>query len=327
MATTTDGRTDQDAGPEPDQVVMTTDVSARVRRRNWRRAMVPYLFLAPFLLFFVVFLILPLGFAFNISLYVDRLVGGVQFAGLDNYTRALQDPTLREGLLRVAGFFFLQVPVMLVLSTTFALLLDGGTVYLKKVFRLGFFVPYAIPSVIAALMWGYLYGDTFGPLAQAGRALGVDTPNLLSNTLMLPSLANIVTWQWTGYNMLILYAALQAVPADLHGAALVDGATERQFAWHVKLPLIRPAMVLVTVFSIIGSLQLFNEPQIMRTLAPGVIDSGYTPNLYAYNVAFISQEFNYSAAVSFVMGAVVFVLSYGYMLVSTRRERAEGGAG
>ena len=292
--------------------------------RSWRRrVLVPYAFLTPFLVAFFVFLILPLVFAFNISLYVDRLVGGSAFAGLDNYVRAVQDPTLREGFIRVVAFFFIQVPVMLGLATVFALLLDSGALYFKRLFRLGFFVPYAIPSVIAALMWGYLYGPTFGPLEQAGNALGFDAPDLLSPTWMLPALANVVTWQWTGYNMLILYAALQAVPGELHGAAMVDGATERQFAWHVKLPLIRPAMVLVIVFSIIGSLQLFNEPQILQAIAPATIDVGYTPNLYAYNLAFVNQEYNYSAAVSFVLGAAVFVLSYAYMLTSSRRERKE----
>jgi multiple sugar transport system permease protein len=124
--------------------------------------------------------------------------------------------------------------------------------------------------------------------------------------------------------MLIIYAALQAVPGDLRSAALVDGANERQFAWHVKLPLIRPALVLTIVFSIIGSLQLFNEPAILQQIAPRTIHSAYTPNLYAYNLAFVNQEYNYSAAVSFVLGIVVFILSYGFMIRANRRERREG---
>lgn len=289
-----------------------------------RRTLVPYAFIAPFFVVFVVFLVLPLLFALNISLYSSRLVGGTVFSGADNYIRAFQDPEFWGGLRRVALFFIIQVPVMLTLATILALLLDSGVLYLKKLFRLGFFLPYAIPSIVAALMWGYLYGPTFGPLAQLGRLLEIDTPNLLSQFWMLPALANIVTWQWTGYNMLILFAALQAVPADLHGAALVDGASERQYAWHVKLPLIRPALVLTIVFSIIGSLQLFNEPAILQQIAPQTIHNAYTPNLYAYNLAFVDQEFNYSAAVSFVLGVVVFILSYGFMIRSNRRERREG---
>jgi multiple sugar transport system permease protein len=296
----------------------------RARRDRRRRAMVPYLFIAPFFVVFLVFMVVPMLFALNLSLYSSRLIGGTVFSGLDNYVRALSDPSFFGGLRRVAVFFVLQVPIMLALATVLALLLDSAVLRFKKVFRLGFFLPYAIPSIIAALMWGYLYGPTFGPLAQLGSMLDQGTPNLLSTFWMLPALANIVTWQWTGYNMIILYAALQAVPADLRGASLVDGATERQFAWHVKLPLIRPALVLVMVFSIIGSLQLFNEPAILQQIAPRTIHGAYTPNLYAYNLAFVGQEFNYSAAVSFLLGAVVFVLSYGFMIRANRRERKEG---
>jgi multiple sugar transport system permease protein len=289
-----------------------------------RRTLAPYVFIAPFFVVFVVFFVLPLLFALNISLYSSRLVGGTVFSGADNYIRAFQDPAFWGGLRRVTLFFIIQVPVMLTLATILALLLDSGVLYLKKLFRIGFFLPYAIPSIVATLMWGYLYGPTFGPLAQLGRLLEIDTPDLLSQFWMLPALANIVTWQWTGYNMLILFAALQAVPADLRGAALVDGANELQYAWHVKLPLIRPALVLTIVFSIIGSLQLFNEPAILQQIAPQTIHNAYTPNLYAYNLAFVDQEFNYSAAVSFVLGVVVFVLSYGFMIRSNRPERREG---
>lgn len=135
---------------------------------------------------------------------------------------------------------------------------------------------------------------------------------------MLPSIGNIVTWQYTGYNMIIMYAALQAVPSEVYEAARVDGATGWGIALRIKIPLIVPAIVLTCVFSIIGSLQLFNEPQIMSTLAPNVIQDHYTPNLYAYTLAFTNQQYNYSAAISFLLGTVVFVCSYIFMLATNR---------
>jgi multiple sugar transport system permease protein len=138
---------------------------------------------------------------------------------------------------------------------------------------------------------------------------------------MLPSIENIVTWQWTGYNMVIMYTALQAVPTDLYDAALVDGASGWDIARYIKIPLIRPAIVVTIVFSIIGTLQLFNEPQIMGTIAANVIQDHYTPNLYAYNLAFTNQEYNYSAAVSFALGAIAFAFSYIFMLSTNRREQ------
>ena len=293
--------------------------SVLLRRYRWRqRVGLPYLFLAPFLVLFILFFILPLGYALGISLFADRLVGGTVFVGSQNYLQAFQDSSFWEGVRRMLLFMVVQVPVMLCLALIFALLLDSGVTKLRTLFRLGFFLPYAIPSVVAALLWGYLYSPSFGPFAQIASSLHLPAPGFLTDSGMLASIGNIVTWQWTGYNMIILYAALQAIPPELYEAALVDGATGWKVARYIKIPLIAPALVLTCVFSIIGSLQLFNEPQIMFTLASNVIGDHYTPNLYAYNLAFNDQQYNYSAAISFTLGAIVFVCSYIFMLATNR---------
>ena len=113
---------------------------------------------------------------------------------------------------------------------------------------------------------------------------------------------------------------MKAVPTELYDAALVDGASGWDIARYIKIPLIAPAIVITIVFSIIGTLQLFNEPQIFSVNAPNIIQDHYTPNLYAYNLAFTNQQYNYSAAVSFTLGAIVFVFSYLFM-ISTNRGR------
>ncbi|MFL5626665.1 MAG: carbohydrate ABC transporter permease [Ktedonobacteraceae bacterium] len=287
---------------------------------RWRqRVMLPYLFLTPFLILFLLFFILPLGYALGISLFADRLVGGTVFVGGQNYLQAFQDGSFWEGVRRTLLFMVVQVPVMLCLALLFALILDSGVAKLRTLFRLGFFLPYAIPSVVSALLWGYLYSPSFGPFAQVASSLHLPAPGFLTDSGMLASIGNIVTWQWTGYNMIIMYAALQAISPELYEAALVDGATGWKVARYIKIPLIAPALVLTCVFSIIGSLQLFNEPQIMGTIAPTVIQDHYTPNLYAYTLAFTNQQYNYSAAISFTLGAIVFVCSYIFMLATNRR--------
>jgi multiple sugar transport system permease protein len=278
-----------------------------------------YAFILPFLLIFFGVLILPLGYAAYLSLYKQQLVGGTVFVGLDNYVHALQDPKLHAGVLRVAKFFVLQVPLMLSMALFFALALDSGRLRLPKVFRLGIFIPYAVPSVIAALMWGYFYGKDFGPIAQAFGHLGADAPDLLGGNLVLGSLSNIVTWEFTGYNMIILYAALRAIPVDLYEAAAVDGAGAWRIAWSIKIPAIRSAILLTVIFSVIGSFQLFNEPNLVQRLAPSSIDNAYTPNLYAYSLAFISQELNYAAAVSFALGLVIVAVSYLVLALTNRK--------
>jgi multiple sugar transport system permease protein len=291
------------------------------RRRSVNHAGSGYLFVAPFLLVFVLLLILPLGYAAYLSLFREQLIGGTVFAGLDNYTRALGDDRLVEGILRVAKFFAVQVPIMLALSLLAALAIDSGLLRFAKVFRLGIFVPYAVPAVVATLMWGYLYGRDFGPFAQLADKFGATGPDFFSSGLMLGSIGNIVTWEFTGYNMIILYAALRAIPTELYEAAAVDGASALRTAWHIKIPALRPALLLCLIFSVIGSFQLFAEPKLLQPLAPSVIDSAYTPNLYAYTLAFTGQEVNYAAAVSFLLGLVIVVASYTVLLVTSRRGR------
>jgi multiple sugar transport system permease protein len=298
-------------------------VSAPRRRHSLRRPekIAAYLFVAPFVVVFLAMIVMPLVYSGYLSLFREQLIGGNAFVGLENYVEALQDAAFVKGVLRVLRFFLLQVPLMLVLALLFALVLDSGRLRLKRFVRLSIFVPYAVPSVIAAIMWGYLYGPDFGPFAQLADAVGAPAPQFLSNRWMLGSIANIVTWTFVGYNMIILYAALRSIPTELYEAARIDGAGEARIAWSIKVPAIRPALLLTVIFSVIGSFQLFNEPNLMRNLAPNVIGTSYTPNLYAYNLAFVNQEINYAAAIAFLLGFVVMIVSYVVQLSSQRRER------
>jgi len=280
-----------------------------------------YVFASPFLACFGLLFVLPLGYACYLSLFKNQLVGGTVFAGLANYSRALTDGLFLAGVGRVALFFVMQVPLMLVLALLAALAIDSGLLRLTRLIRLGIFIPYAVPAVVATLMWGYLYGPDFGPVAQLAAKIHVTAPDFLGNTLMLPAIANVVTWEFTGYNMLVLYAALRTVPRELYEAAAVDGAGAWRIAWSIKVPALRPALLLCLMFSVIGSFQLFTEPNLLYNLAPTVIGASYTPNLYAYNLAFISQEPDYAAAVSFLLGLVMVIISYVVLYVASRRPR------
>lgn len=305
-----------------DQVLARGSQSRAARRI--KRNLTPYLFLAPFLIGFIVFLVYPLFYALNLSLYRTRLVGGTTFVGLENYARAMTDEKFWQGVQNVLTFGAMQIPVMLGFALVFALLLDGNLITRKTIFRLGFFLPFAVPSVVAALIWGYLYGQSFGPAAQIARALGWQPPIFLTPAGILPAIANIATWQYTGYNMLILYAALQAIPQELYDAAKVDGASSFQIAWRIKIPLIAPALILTIIFSIIGTLQLFNEPTVLRAVAPTVISANFTPNSYVYSLAFGNRQFDYSAAIAFTLALVTAVLAGIVLLITTRREPQAG---
>ena len=283
------------------------------------RKIAPYFFMLPFLLFFLAFLIIPLGYAFDLSLYKKAMVGGTRFVGGDNYVKAFADPKFWEGVVTLFKFGLMQIPVMLGLALLFALILDSGLVYAKSFFRVSFFIPYAVPAVIATLMWGYLYGPAYGPLSQVADFFALPRPDFFSAKSILPSIANVAVWEYMGYNMIIYVAALQSIPTDLEEASLMDGAGAFAYATKIKLPMIVPTIIVTVIFSIIGTLQLFAEPYLMINLARNVINTHYTPNIYAYTLAFTAQQINYSAAISFVLGGVVAVVSYVFMLAVNRR--------
>ena len=299
--------------------------SARPRQRftasRRRQIGAAYALILPFMVLFLTMIVVPLIYSGYLSFFKTKLIGGTSFVGAENYLRALTDPSFLTGVGRMVLFLLVQVPLMLVLSLFAALALDSGMMRLAKFVRLAIFVPYAVPSVIATLMWGYIYGPDFGPIAQIGEAIGLGAPPFFSSTGIFFSIINIVNWEFVGYNMIIMYAALRSIPAELYEAARVDGASETRIATAIKIPSIRPAILLTVIFSVIGTFQLFNEPALMRNLAPTVIGTDWTPNWYAYNIAFVNQDANYAAALAFLLGIAIMIISYVVQLSSQRKER------
>jgi multiple sugar transport system permease protein len=290
--------------------------AARRPRRKWRG----WLFVAPFMLVFALTFIAPVVYAFVLSLYRDQaFFGGTVFVGADNYLQVFGDPKFWDAFRRVLVFLAVQVPIMLVLALVAALAIDSARLHGAGFFRIVIFLPYAVPAVVAALMWGFIYGDHFGLAADLNHLLGTSVKPLSENWL-LTSIGNIVTWEFVGYNMLIFYSALKVIPKELFEAAAIDGAGTFRTIRSVKLPAIRGAIVVATIFSIIGSFQLFNEPNIMRNLVPNMIVTNYTPNMYAYNLSFNGQQYNYSAAVAIVMGVITAVIAYVVQLRGSRKE-------
>ena len=303
-----------------DQESAATRRTSPTKRKQYRAA---YLFLLPFFVVFITMLVIPLVYAGYLSLFESKLIGGEVFAGLDNYVRALTDPQFLGGLGRVGLFFIVQVPIMLGLALFFALALDTMRARGSKGIRLLIFMPYAVPARRRDADVGLPLRPRLRPDRPDARALGLGTPDFLSPGNILFSMMNIVTWEFIGYNMIIMYAALRAIPGELYEAAEIDGAGQFRLAWSIKIPAIRPAIMLTVIFSIIGSFQLFAEPSLLNTIAPTVITNSFTPNYYAYNLAFINQELNYAAAVAFLLGLVIAVISYFVQLGSERSARRE----
>jgi multiple sugar transport system permease protein len=228
------------------------------------------------------------------------------------YRRVFTDSPFWQSVERVLLFGIVQVPVMLGLALILALLLDSGLVSGKRFFRLAFFLPYAVPGVVAAIMWGYLYSPNLSPFTAFTAHV-----HLLGADLVLWSIANVVTWVYVGYNMLIIYAALLAIPPEIYEAARIDGAGHARIAWSIKIPMVMPAIVLTTVFSIIGTLQLLAEPQVFRSFSTAV-SSTYTPNLTVYATSSV-PNFHLAAAFSVVLALATFVLSFSFLKFTQRK--------
>ncbi|MFI5933088.1 carbohydrate ABC transporter permease [Actinoplanes sp. NPDC051494] len=276
------------------------------------------IFVLPFGILFTAFYLVPIGYAVVQSLYkVERTgtFGPVKevFGGLEQYQRVFSDSPFWESVGRVLLFGVVQVPVMLGVALLLALLLDSGLVKGRRFFRLAFFVPYAVPGVIAAIMWGFLYSPNLSPFKPLTNAV-----DLLSADFVLWAMANVVTWVYVGYNMLIIYSALLAIPSEVYEAALLDGAGPIRTAWSIKIPLVMPAIVLTTVFSIIGTLQLLAEPQVFRSFSSAV-SSTYTPNLTVYSTSSV-PNFNLAAAFSVVLALATFALSFTFLKATQRKE-------
>lgn len=270
MTTTTVTPTTTTPAPSP------TAGPAGPPRRTSRRRLSGVALAAPFALLLLGTVLVPLGYALFLSLFTDRLSGlgfdGYRqvFTGLGNYTSVLADPAFRESVAHAALYALVHIPVMLAGALVLALLLDSAAVRLRQMWSLAVFLPHAVPGVIAGLIWGYLYSPGIGPLNDI---LPFDP---LGDNGVLPSIVNMATWQWMGYNMIIFYTALQTVPREVLEAARADGAGALRTALSIKVPMIRPTVFVALVFTTIGSLQLFTEPLVLRTFT-GTVTSTWTP--------------------------------------------------
>jgi multiple sugar transport system permease protein len=281
-------------------------------------------FLLPFVVLFAAFFVLPIGYAIYQSLLsVERAgplgLGGSRtvFAGLANYRAALTDGAFTDSVLRVLLFAAVQVPVMIALATLLALLLDAAAARGVPFFRSAYFLPYGVPGVIASILWGFLYVPGVSPIVDLLDSIGLQA-DLLGSGNVLWAIANIVTWEFAGYNMLVVVAQLKSINTDLYAAAQIDGANAWQVVRYVKLPLIRPAIVLTTVFTIIGTLQLFAEPLVLRPVSTA-INTAYTPNLAAYTEAFVNNNYSLAAAQSVILAVAACVLSFGFLRLVARK--------
>jgi multiple sugar transport system permease protein len=280
--------------------------------------------MAPFFALFIVVFLVPLGTALWLSVFSQDEPGlgfgpeHTVFIGLRSYAAVLSDPTFLNGLWVVVLYCVIYIPLMVAGALALALLLDSGMARLTRWAQLSLFLPHAIPGIIAALIWLYLYTPGLSPVIDLFAKADI-TIDFLGLNAVLPSIVNIALWSNLGYNMVIFYAALQAIPREVVEASVVDGAGPVRTAVWVKTPMIRASIVTVVMFTLVWALQLFTEPILLNQATPA-ISSRYTPNMYIFDAAFTRNNYSLSAAAAVVLLVFTIALSYFVTRWTNRQE-------
>ncbi|MEU6640457.1 carbohydrate ABC transporter permease [Streptomyces rochei] len=321
---TTTIRTRVPAGASPAAAAPSAS-GPRARRAARRRQLTAAgVLMTPFFVLLVTVFLIPVGTAVYLSFFSDDQPGlgfGPErrvFVGLRSYAAVLTDPTFLGGLGTVALYCLIYIPLMVVGALALALLLDSGVVRLRAFAQLGLFLPHAVPGIIAALIWLYLYTPGISPVIELFAQADV-TIDFLGVHTVVPSIVNIALWSNLGYNMVVFYAALQAVPREVIEASVVDGAGPVRTALQVKTPLVRASIVMVSIFTLIWALQLFTEPMLLSQSSP-MISSRFSPSMYIYDAAFTRNNYGLAAAASVVLLVCTIALSYGVTRFTSRAD-------
>lgn len=293
------------------------------RRPRRRRTLLPVLLVTPAVVLLLLFTVAPGVYAVILSFLQLKVGGGLLgggdptevFAGLSNYITTLTDPEFWASLGRMLIIAVIGVPLTVVLASLFALCLDAKRARLVGVTRLAIFLPYAVPGVVASLLWGFMYLPATSPI-------GGQVIDYFGSTGIFFSVANVAVWGVVGFNMVILYTAVRSLPRELFEAAELDGASELQIALRIKLPLISPAITMVALFSVIGALQLFNEPTTLKPLA-NAISSTWVPLMRVYTDAFVNNSIYEGAATSFILIVMTVAATVIVNLIGRRFARRE----
>ena len=275
----------------------------------------PYVFISPFLLLFAVFGVFPLLFSLHLAFQSWEPTSGLDamdFVGLDNFAFALQDEwfwkslknTLWLAVVSGAPQHLVAIPLAVFIHNSFKRLRDGVVG--------AYFLPYITSTVAIAIMFSSLFSKDFGLVnAALASAFGMEHVDWLGRAENIkPAIAFVVFWRYLGFNVVLYLAALQTIPRDLYEAASMDGAGRWQQFWHITLPNLKPMIFFGVTLSVIGGLQLFEEPFILTGGRGGADQSGMTSAVYLYRMAFDFNDFGGASAMSWLLFAVVAVLTW-----------------
>lgn len=274
----------------------------KIKKKN----ITPWLFIAPALIFILCFSIYPLIETIYLSFMTTRR-GDIVFAGLQNFKRLLSDQYFYTSLKNSLIYLIIQVPIMTLLAILLAMALHNGITKLKGLFRTIYFIPFIVESVAYSLIFVLLFQER-GVINFLLSLLNVGPIMWLTQTWPARFLIMLImTWRWTGYNMIIILAGLQSIPNDYYEAATIDGANAFHKFVNITIPMLKPVILFSTILSTIGTLNLFTEPYLLTNGGPN--NSTISLGLYIYRQAFQSINLTYAATISVAILVIVGVLS------------------
>jgi ABC-type sugar transport system permease subunit len=283
----------------------------RDRLWTWQHRYAPYLFVAPFVVIFCVFLLYPLVRSMVLSFYKATGPMHIQFAGLENYEFLVRDRLFWIAVANTVGFTIAFLVLQLPISLGLALLVNSRRIWFRNFFRFAFFSPQLVGQVFVAVIFGLLLAPRFGLF---NRAIGAVVPSIGSETnwlgdprLAMPAMVIAALWLSVGYGMIYFLAALQSVDRDLYEAAQVDGAGQCMQFWHVTLPGIRPVLVFLVLVGTIGSLQIFELPYVL--FRPWVPPTAVTIVMYLFQTGFESGDLGYASAIGWALVVMILAVS------------------
>ena len=289
---------------------------------KWTRRIAPYLFVAPALVIFVVFVLYPAFETFRYSLYDWRGFGPMEWAGFANYERALFSDGVFKQAFKNNVLYFLGTIVSEVLFGLLVALILSRSLPLFGTLRIMFFTPMVLSMTIIGLLWSYVYHPQIGLLNVVLRSAGY--PQLTKAWLgsaqtIIPAVVVTSGWTYAGFYMLIFYSAIKGIPASLLEAARLDGATEGRIFLHVIIPLLRPILVIALLLCWTGSFQAFNLFWVMTGEGGGPYHSGEIVSTWVMKQAFQFSRMGYGSALAVIMTVVVAISSILYMLYTSRQ--------
>ncbi|WP_066298009.1 carbohydrate ABC transporter permease [Arthrobacter luteolus] len=297
----------------------------RQRRSAWDMKASPYLYISPFFILFALTGLFPLLYTFWVSLHDwHTLKGQGDFVGIENFTAVLADGYFWNSMFNTFSIFLLSAIPQLTVAVLLAAVLDQH-LRAKTFWRMSVLLPYVVTPVAVALIFSNMFNEQNGLINNFLGNFGVNGVSWREE--MFPShvvIATMVNWRWTGYNALILLAAMQAVPRDLYESAALDGAGAVRRFFSITLPSIRPTMIFVIITSTIGGLQIFAEPRLFDPVTAGGTQRQFqTTVLYLWEMAFQRQNFGKAAAVAWLLFLIIVLVGVVNFLISKKIATAD----